>query len=322
MNNGQELRAATVAVRLHHQKFGVRKSLTPKQREDAADVFHAEKDSLSASKKLLDTKHEAFRKVVGVRSAATEYWKTNTIVYPEPGVRLMKREKVAEFDTQLRMFQIELKQAVENLEAVYVDLRALAKAKLGDLYNLSDYPATLSDEFGLDWDYPSIEPPSYLKDVHPELYEQEQQRIAARFEEAIRLTEEAMTAELSELVGHLCDQLTGAGGDGKPKVIRESALNNVQEFFAKFSTVGIRSNVQLEELAKKARDLVNGVDTKDLRKDGSMRADIAAKMAEVRAKVDGMVVVRKRAIMLEDEVESPVNQAPETSPQAQQGEAA
>ena len=300
VNISAELRASTAAVRIRHRKLGVRKALTPAQRTSAADVFQADSSSLSASKRLLDTKNDAYKAVMSVRREATEYWRRNTVVYPEPGLRLIKREKIASFDAEMKKFQGNLAEAVEALELCYNGMRLAAKDNLGSLYDAKDYPDTLEGEFELAWEYPSVEPPNYLKEIQPALYAAEQARIAARFDEAVRLTEQAMTEELSQLVGHLCDQLTG-DNDGKPKVIRESALANIQEFFTRFSEVGIRSNAELDALAAQAKDLVAGIDAKGLRSNASARADMAAKMAEVRVKVDSMVVVRKRAISFEED---------------------
>ena len=47
--------------------FGVRKTLTTEQKSQAAEPFGAEGDFLSARKKLLDTKHAAYKEVTAVR---------------------------------------------------------------------------------------------------------------------------------------------------------------------------------------------------------------------------------------------------------------
>ena len=54
------------AVRVSLSWFGTRKSLTSEQRTQAADTFGAEGAFLSAGKKLLDTKHEAYKAVTAV----------------------------------------------------------------------------------------------------------------------------------------------------------------------------------------------------------------------------------------------------------------
>ena len=80
------------AARLSFTWFGVRKSLTPAQKALAAESFGAEGEYLSAGKKLIDTKHPAFRAVTAIRGKVDAYWKGLRLPYPEPGVRLIKHD--------------------------------------------------------------------------------------------------------------------------------------------------------------------------------------------------------------------------------------
>src|SRR5437868_3695038 len=107
------LRATTAAVRLAFTWLGVRKTLTQEQKSRAADAFGAEGTYLSAAKKLLDTSHPAFQAVSNVRSRAIACWKDVSIPYPEPGVRLIRRDDVAPFAGQMTALQTELAAAVE-----------------------------------------------------------------------------------------------------------------------------------------------------------------------------------------------------------------
>ena len=54
-----QLRTTMAGVRLSISWFGVRKTLTPDQKAQAADTFGAEGEFLSAGKKLLDNKDAA-----------------------------------------------------------------------------------------------------------------------------------------------------------------------------------------------------------------------------------------------------------------------
>ena len=126
------------------------------------------------------------------------------------------------------------------------ELRTAAQQRLGRLFNLSDYPASLSGLFAVEWNFPSIEPPDYLRQLNPELYEQECRRVSARFDEALQLAEQAFLAELSQLVTHLSDRLSGTE-DGKPKVFRDSAIANLNEFFERFKHLNIGSNDELDQ---------------------------------------------------------------------------
>jgi hypothetical protein len=72
--------------------------------------------------------------------------------------------------------------------------------------------------FQINWDFPSVEPPDYLRQLHPEIYEQQCRRMRQRFDEAVQLAEQAFLEELGQLVAHLTERLTGQA-DGKPKII-------------------------------------------------------------------------------------------------------
>ena len=134
----RRLRATTAAVRLSFTWFGVRKSLTTEQRAQAADTFGADGDSLSAAKRLLDTKHPAFKAVTAIKNRAIGYWRSVSLPYPEAGIRLIRQDQVDPFDNQMSWFQQELADAVDALDERYHELRAAARQRLGSLYNAAD----------------------------------------------------------------------------------------------------------------------------------------------------------------------------------------
>src|SRR5437879_1660909 len=169
----QRLRVSTTAVRVSLRWLGVRKTLTPEQRTQAAESFGAEGEFLSARKKLLDTRHPAYKEVTAVRGKVIAHWKGMTLPYPEPGVRLIKQEKVSSFNEGMLSLRAELDEAVARLEQYYAELQAVARQRLGELYDPRDYPPSLCGLFGIDWDFPSIEPPEYLLQLNPAIYEQE-----------------------------------------------------------------------------------------------------------------------------------------------------
>src|SRR6516165_10184292 len=217
----ENLRISNAAVRVSVRWLGVRKTLTPEQRNQAAEPFDATGDFLSARKKLLDTKHAAYKALTAVRGKVITHWKTMTLPYPEPGLRLIKQSRIQAFDQQMADFRTELNTAVATLELSYPALQAAARQRLGSLYNANDYPATLEGLFGIDWDYPSVEPPDYLMQLNPEIYERERSRVAARFEEAVELAEQAFLSEFAKLVSHLTERL-GSEENGDRKIFRDT----------------------------------------------------------------------------------------------------
>jgi len=219
----QRLRSTMAAVRISLSWLGVRKTLTREQKAQAADTFGAESEFLSAGKKLLDTRHPAYKSVNSVRSRIVSYWKGITLPYPEPAIRLMRQDDIEAFSRQMDRLRAELAEAVQHLNEEYTGLKSAARERLGRLFNEADYPQSLLGLFEVQWDFPSVEPPEYLRQLNPELYQQECQRVAARFDEAVRLAEEAFTSELADLVSHLRERISGQE-DSKPKVFRDSAV--------------------------------------------------------------------------------------------------
>src|SRR5438105_12697441 len=69
----QRLRTTMAAVRVSFTWFGVKKSLTPEQRATAAEAFDADSQLLSAGKKLLDTRHAAYKAVTAIRTKITDF---------------------------------------------------------------------------------------------------------------------------------------------------------------------------------------------------------------------------------------------------------
>jgi hypothetical protein len=294
----QRLRATMAAVRLSFTWMGTRKTLDADQKARAAEAFGAEGQYLSAGKKLLDTRHPAFRAVTAVRGKVGAYWKGLSLPYPEPGVRLIRQDKVEDFVRQMADSKAELDDAVANLDRHFGELKRAAAERLGSLFNAADYPESLVGLFDVQWDFPGFEPPDYLRLLCPAVYEQERARVAARFDEAVQLAEEAFTDQFAQLVAHLTERISGAGDGGEPKVFRDSAVGNLVEFFERFRSLSVRSNEQLDQLVSQAQRAVRGVAARDPRDSGDLRQRVAAQLSGVRSALDGLLVERPRRRIL------------------------
>ena len=293
----QRLRDTMAAVRISFVWFGLRRSLSPEQKAQAAESFGAEGQFLTAGKKLLDSRHAAYKEVTAVRHRIQSCWREVTLPYPEPGIRLIRQRDVASFNERMATLREELASAVGRLDEHYSDLRAAARTRLGSLYSAGDYPLSLQGLFAVFWDWPSVEPPDYLQQLSPALYEQESERVRARFEEAVQLAEQGFLEELSRLVSHLTERLSGTD-DGRPKVFRDSAVENLTEFFERFRRLNIRSNDQLDQLVGQAQQILRGVAPQQLRTAAELRTQVARDLSAVQATLDGLLVNRPRRQVL------------------------
>ena len=257
-SSSDRLRQSFSAMRVSFAWLGTRKSLSSDQRSQAASPFGAEAKFISAGKKLLDTGHPAMKAVNQLKRQITEHWKGNSLPYPESGIRLVRQIDLEGLNDRMAEFQRELDSAVRALELAYDEIKLQARERLGSLYNESDYPLSFIGQFEVAWDFPNVEPPDYLRRLQPEIYSQECDRIRSRFAEAVEMAEQAFVDELSELVSHLSERLAG-NEDGKPKIFRDSAVENLTAFFERFQRLNISSNEELDDLVGRARSVVNGV---------------------------------------------------------------
>jgi|GEM_PF-354099 hypothetical protein len=111
--------------------------------------------------------------------------------------------------------------------------------------------------FGDECFWHSLRFPRRLKNVTipstPAGYDRQgQARVRERFESAVELAEHAFAPELQRLTAHLAERLTGLHA-GQPKVFRDSAVENLRDFFERFRRLNIRSSPELDSLVEQAQ---------------------------------------------------------------------
>lgn len=283
------LRQTMGAVKLSFSWLGTQRKLSDAQTKQAADTFEADTSLVTASKRLIDTKHPAYRAATAIKSQAQAFWRGITLPYPQEGTRLIKQEDVARFEETMQAYRDQLAAAVANLQLEYDAIKDAARQKLGSLFNPNDYPNTLDGVFDLSWEYPPIEPPRYLVALNPSVYQAEQDRVQRRFETAVAMAENAFAETLQELVAHLIERLTDEP-DGTKKTFRASAIENFKEFYDNFKRMNVRSNAQLERLIEQANGLVAGVDAKDLRRNTQLQEHLRTSMGDLQQSLDTLIV--------------------------------
>lgn len=293
----QRLRRLAAAVRVQFTWWGVHRTLTAQQKEEVGSSYAADSRFLTAGKKLIDIRHEAYRQLTSLRSRITHYWRGLTLPYVEAGVRLLRQSDVEGFVQAMEGFRTDLTTAEQELHACYEQLKADARHRLGRLFQPGDYPPALQGLFTLSWDFPNVEVPAYLQRLDPALYQQEQERVARRFEQAVELAEQAFLDEFSRLLTHLTERLGGTA-DGQPRIFRDSVVGNLTTFFERFRQLNVRSNAQLDELVERAQQIVRPLAPQELRDNRSLRQQVATQLSGVQAALDGLMVERPRRQLL------------------------
>src|ERR1700676_2164532 len=113
----EHLRRTAAAVRVHLRWWGTHKTLTSQQKEEVGLAYAADARFLTAGKKLIDVRHEAFRRLTSVRTRIKRHWRGLTLPYVEAGVRLIKQADIEPFVHTMEGFRAELTEAEADLDA-------------------------------------------------------------------------------------------------------------------------------------------------------------------------------------------------------------
>jgi hypothetical protein len=299
----RRLREETAAVRFRRRELGNSRTLDSTKRQEIANLYDADPDYVRARKVLLNRKDTRIRECFAICDRAIQYWESMTVPYSEAqkGVRLIRRDRIREFEAGIQRLLDELSTATAAAETVYhSEILPEARTRLEQLFDPADYPATLIGCWGFDWEYPSIEPPNYLAQLNPELYRAEQDRIRRRFEEAVRLAEQSFLQEFSQMIGRLAERLQ-PGPDGKAKKFQDTSVQNLRDFFDRFRQLNIGSNDQLDALVQDAQRALKGVEPQSLRKDVQQRQTVGESMQQIFGRLTEMLVDKPaRKITLEE----------------------
>ena len=293
----RRIRNEFLACRVKFRWFGTSKSLSTDQKSRAAESFGADGTAISAAKRLIDTKHDSYRALTSIKSQISKYWRDSSLPYPEPGIRLIRNDSVDAFNSSLLGYKNQLSAAVVELDQHYWDLKQAARVRLGSLYDRDDYPSSLSNEFQVTWDFPSVNAPDYLRRLSPEIYRRECQRVQSQFTNSVELATQMFQDQLAELVEHLVERLS-SDESGKQKTFRDSTIENLNTFFARFQQLNIGSDEGLSDLISQAQSVIHGVRPQQLRENHSLRQRIATQMSVVQSSLDGLMIDRPRRNIL------------------------
>ncbi len=294
------LREQFAAVKLRTKWWGITRAVDDYSKKKMAEAVDADEDEVSASKKLVNTKFPQYKACTAIRSQAKSWFKENTLPFPEDGVRLHKRTNIQDAVNTVAGFTARLDQAVAALQDSYWDLRQERKAKQRGMFREEAYPLTLVDQFAIWIEFPSLDPPEYLKDGNERIWNQERARCAARLDEAVAMAEQALTNEFQEVLTHLVERL-GYDEMGEAKKFRDGSVDNLREFFGKFRNLSIGSNESLDELVNAAQAILGNTKPDMLRDAPNVRDVVRQGMAAISGRLDELMVNRpSRAISFDD----------------------
>jgi len=283
VTDASSLTAATVFLKT---RFGI---IGNSRKVSGAEVLDTDADKalLRVSKQLLDSPE-----LEAIKQADTKMrtWLYNACLPYDLGVQLLPKKSIESARAKMAEFRAERAELVENFVAAYPGLLEKAAAQLGSLFNAADYPTIeqVRAKFFFGWNIVTFEVPDSLKEISEQVFQEEKAKQEANFKAAADEITALMRQTMFDLVSHLETRLT-PGDDGKQKILKESAVANLQKFLESFDIKNVTNDAELAAVVSKARELVDGTSAATLRSSDAFREKIRAGMASVKDQLSGMV---------------------------------
>jgi hypothetical protein len=278
--------ASTMFLRVRFSTLGNSQKI-----DGAASILNtdANTEKLKLSATLLESPQ-----LVAIRQADTalrKWLKMHCLPSFDTGFMIVPNKLFKQTRAKLNEFKDEIRPAlVKNFLTAYPELVKESKKELGSLSDRANYPTLeeAAEAFDFKWNAVTFDVPGKLKKLDPEAYAEELDKAEAQIKEAAVEVTAVMRQACFQLVNHLKERLA-PGKDGKAKILKESAINNLKEFLNTFELRNVTNDTGLATEVSKIKSLLNGTDAVSLRTNEEFRAKILKGMENVSGTLGKMV---------------------------------
>jgi hypothetical protein len=220
------------------------------------------------------------------------------------GLYLLPIKFIQEMDTAISSAQSDVDTLLNEFGPRYPEMIEAAKLKLGPHFNSNDYPPfnVLRAQWRIDAQYRSLNVPAVLQKVSRELFKREAAKCKAQWADTAQEVRDALRVGFTRLVSEFSDKLGNDPETGKPRVFQKGRLEKLRDFLITFEVRDLTGDAELASLASQARQLMEGADPQQLRKDGALRSTLEEGFKKIAEEAGKMVVVRERILADEDEL--------------------
>lgn len=268
---------------------------------ESGGTFELDERMFGATKALIDAKE--LTPVRRVQNQARAFLKSVALpahhVFGE-GSYLVPNALAERVNDRLNALQADLRTEAVKLGARYLAAVERQRAALGPLFKITDYatPEQVVAAFSIDWSFVSFEAPENLETISHALAEtahaKHQARLAAAFDDVLA----GLRATALEIVTDLVDRLT-PDADGRPRVIRSSALDALREFADLLPLRNLADDVDLAAAVRMVVDRAHGLDVQALRDSDGVRDGLRTAATQAQAALAALVSAGpRRAIRL------------------------
>ena len=217
---------------------------------------------------------------------ARNYLRKISLPFPIKGCVLVPKKLIPEIQEYLKEIEWHYNSAVEDFLYWYPQTIKDAKDSLGELFDECDYPTqeTIKNKFSFQWRYITIGP-SVSRVLPPSIYKEEVKKFRELMEQARSEAITALREEFVELVTNIADKLQNHD-DGRPRRLRDAAVENLKQFLDNFSSRNIFEDAQLSELVEQCRGIISNTNANAIRGNTHVREEVHLQMEKILAGID------------------------------------
>ena len=217
---------------------------------------------------------------------ARNYLRKISLPFPIKGCVLVPKKLIPEIQEHLKEIEWQYNSAVEDFLYWYPQTVKDAKESLGELFDECDYPTqeAVKNKFRFQWRYITIGP-SVSRVLPPSIYKEEVKKFRELMEQARSEAITALREEFVDLVTNIADKLQNHD-DGRPRRLRDAAVENLKQFLDNFSSRNIFEDAQLAELVEQCRGIITNTNANAIRGNTQVREEVHLQMEKILAGID------------------------------------
>ena len=217
---------------------------------------------------------------------ARNYLRKISLPFPIKGCVLVPKKLIPEIQEHLKEIEWHYNSAVEDFLYWYPQTVKDAKESLGELFDECDYPTqeAIKNKFRFQWRYITIGP-SVSRVLPPSIYKEEVKKFRELMEQARSEAITALREEFVDLVTNIADKLQNHD-DGRPRRLRDAAVENLKQFLDNFSSRNIFEDAQLAELVEQCRGIITNTNANAIRGNTQVREEVHLQMEKILAGID------------------------------------
>jgi len=267
------LHTKSILVNLSISRWTARK-LDRKATKEVHENNGAAKDAGRYNKRLISKEH--LKEVESLAGEIRGMFYEMTLPWCDTGSRVLPIKLFSDFRKKEAEYHGKWNDAVARLVANYDVAREEARERLGDLYDINEFPAEISDKFAFDVKAYPVPDSSDFRIAG--LDDEDMEEIRKSVAESIKSTEEDTLRDLynriKKVAHSVTDRLAEDREEGKPKIFKNSLINNISELLGILPGLNISDDENIEELGKRLSE-VSKYSPEELREDEKKRKSTA-----------------------------------------------